>query len=161
MARNRRSRCNELILFSENSSLGWRGLRRISFDDGERSVNHGTMRRVYDELGNQIGYQFCAAAPVPTGGSSQPSCVVISNRERELIAFTRFQGSGSETAGMSEARRLERMKQTDPRTGKLLPAEDAVERAMEKLKLYPKLAGELAWRQDVRKQIAKSRAAGS
>lgn len=118
-----------LYLFHSRTTLGWRVVRPIRFEQGERKVTCGSMRRVNDGAGNHIGYQILEA-PAERGDkdiTSQPSAVAISVSEMQVNAECT-----SRTEGMAEPRRLERL-------ARIGEAEDLVERVQMKVKVYAHL----------------------
>lgn len=134
MARRNRSPEQEFILFRATSSLGWAISKRISYDKGERLVDQRVARRVDDEYGKHIGYQPCEPSEAKDDAPVVRSSPAISQGEILANAGTAFRLGGSRTAKMSEAMRISR---THPRSGKLLPAEDRIERAVAKVKAWP------------------------
>lgn len=90
----------------------------------------GHARPVNDHNGLHVGYQMQQPAPVKNGVPAKPTPALLSSREMDLIAGQAFAHGKSRTHGRSELVRLTR---THPWTGKLLPAEDEVERAVAKL----------------------------
>jgi hypothetical protein len=118
------------LLYGANTTLGWRVVRTISFEEGERREAAGSLRRVNDSIsGNHIGYQI-----VPTserrGDRDLPSLsstASISQREMEINAG---EGGHSRTAGMTEERRLEQR----------VP-EDRIERVQAKVAVYAYVTG--------------------
>jgi hypothetical protein len=128
---SQRWRDNQFFLFDGNIALGWRVTRRVSHQDGERMVATGHARPVNDHNGVHIGYQMQQPAPVKNGVPAKPTPALLSAKEMDLIAGQAFAGGQSRTFGRSEVMRLTR---TNPWTGKLLPPEDEVERALAKLR---------------------------
>jgi hypothetical protein len=118
-------------VYSADTTLGWRVARRISYQRGETMVSAGRMHRVEDQFGRHIGYQM--------GGRKQPSdndlpslASSASITAHECEANAGVLGK-SVTATMSEHKRVHRL---HPRSGKLLPAEDFIERAQGKVAAY-------------------------
>lgn len=142
MARpNRRSGLQTLIVFSPETTLGWRVLRRISRAEYETRLAAGEFRPVVDEFGNLIGCQPITLRHVTKAGPNTPASeICISRREMEIFAGTAFRGGRSRTAGLSEQQRMERASRVHPRTGKLLLPEDAIERVEEKVRLQTESA---------------------
>lgn len=108
--------------------LGWRVIRHVSGAQGEEMVARGKWREVYDEQNNHVGYQIVASwksdLEILSGGPSPNS---ITKREVEMNAGLYGR---SRTQGMPEESRVARF---DSRTGKPLPPEDAIERAVAKV----------------------------
>jgi len=122
-----------LLLFKPNATLGWSVSRRIAKAEGERGVERGSFRRVYDAITNGLlGYQMIGTAEQRGDQdiSSQPSSASISMRE--VLANAGLMGA-SRTQGRAEDERARR----DERTGRLLPMEDFIERAAAKVRVYP------------------------
>jgi hypothetical protein len=139
MARpNRRSGSQTLIVFSDETTLGWRVLRRISVAEYQRRKSRGEMRPVFDESGNLIGCQPIKVFDQHLTTRSTPAAIIP--REVVLLAGTAFRDGRSRTAGLTEQKRMERASRVHPRTGKLLPPEDAIERVEEKVRLQTESA---------------------
>lgn len=120
------------LLFAAETTLGWRVVRRVSGAQGEEMLARGQWRDVYDASGNHIGYQVIASYKTDLEILSGSSSCSITAREIELNAGLRGR---SRTAGMSEEQRISRRA---PRTGSPLPPEDAIERAIAKVKEWPR-----------------------
>jgi hypothetical protein len=128
---------NRYPLYAADIDDGWRVIRKVSGVQGEEMLTRGLWRDVYDEHRNHVGYQMLAGQHCERNvfPSSYGSSVCISNRDIERNAgAAAFKGSRSKTAGMSEA---ERAKRINRKTGDPLPPEDATERAIEKVRLWP------------------------
>ncbi len=117
-------------LFAPETVLGWRVVRWVPESLGEQKVAQGEWRRVYDEQGNHVGYQMLAGTQYDHGPfpDSYRSSVIISPAEMRMIAG---EYGRSRTLGMSEQQRLLRHARYDK--SKILPPEDAIERAHGKL----------------------------
>ena len=131
--KSRRS-SNELRLFNQNTTDGYDQPKLISHEGGERMVELGSAVRRFDQFNNLTGYTIREAAPRSEDAPLEHSSCVFSAAEVQAVAGTKFSGGQSHTAGLMEKDKLERMTQTHPLTGKLLPGEDRVECAVEKLK---------------------------
>jgi hypothetical protein len=121
-----------LPLFSSDSEMASRILRRVSPAEAEKFEAMGLWERRYDtRSGELIGYWMCAKRDdrdVPSAGWTPTA---ISGDEMEINAATvAFAGNRSRTVGLSEERRLERVKQG-------LPAEDHAERVQCKVLVFP------------------------
>jgi hypothetical protein len=121
-----------LYLYHQNTTLGWRILRRVRFADGEKKVAQGTMRRVLDAIGNHIGYQF--VGPGESRGDveipSQRSSASISRSEMEINAAQVFEKDRSRTLGLPDRVR-------DERAAKGRVSEDRAERVQRKVQVFP------------------------
>jgi hypothetical protein len=117
---------SKLLLYGANTTLGWRILRTIYPREGERGVERGTMREVYDEItGHLLGYQVLGAGEL-RGDQDLPSLTstaAISQREMQINAG---ELGRSHTAGLREQDRIERR----------VP-EDRVERVQRKVFVFP------------------------
>lgn len=114
-------------------------------------VEKGLWRRVVNEVGQLIGYQPVAAEPktiMPSDGSR----AALGAAETKAIAG--LMGK-SRTAGLSDAQRRERI---HPKSGRLLPEEDFIERAQKLEKAYPHSANyrdiDLARHGKLRRELA-------
>lgn len=124
-------------LYSADTSLGWRVIKKVSSAVGEQQVVQGKWREVYDAYDCHIGYQILAVLWQNKEQSSRPTSCVIVQREMLLIAGRAFKKGRSKTAGMTEEQRITRRDlRSKVGTGRALPPEDAVEKAQEKLKQY-------------------------
>lgn len=124
---------SKLLLYGANTTLGWRILRTIYPREGERGVERGTMRMVYDEInGHLLGYQVLGASEQRGDQDlpSMPSAASISFNEMQINAGTAFEKGKSQTAGLPEHRRAERH----------IP-EDRVERVQQKVRMFERRIG--------------------
>lgn len=127
MARPRVRTAHQLHVYATNTTLGWRVIRNVSFADGEKRVEEGTFRRIYDQLNVHVGYQPLVNPFGDYGIRSEPSDTSITDAESQLNAG--LEGK-SQTAGLSEVDRELRI------AGGKSP-EDVLERATEKVRLWP------------------------
>ena len=130
--RIRNSNLSDFQLFSSDVALGWRVIRRVAFAYGEQRCARGEFRRVYDEFRNHIGYQPVQRQDATV--NSDPSRAALG--VPEMKANAGLMGR-SRTKGLRPEDRVGRV---HPKSGRLLPAEDFVERAQELVKLYPRSA---------------------
>jgi hypothetical protein len=134
--RIRASNCAYVFnLFPAQTDDHFSVIREVRFGYAEGKVALGEWKREYDQVGNHIGYRvvpnrFGDAALV--SGSSSSS---ITAREMRLNAGLKGR---SQTARLSEDDRISRR---HPKSGKALPPEDAVERAREKVRIWPQVGG--------------------
>jgi hypothetical protein len=105
--------------------------------EGDAKVASGIWDRVHDEDGKLVGYQPLDASPSDEQLPSQNSNPCISMGEMQANAGVCFARGKSRTENMPEAKRLGRK---HPLTGRLLPAEDFIERSIEKVKLWTRPA---------------------
>jgi hypothetical protein len=128
---------NRYDLYPPTTTLGWRVIRKVTAAEVDDALARSLWREVYNELGNFAGYQikpnFQTDDDLPTGWSSRPIGVTVTISEMDLNAGTKFKRGKSRTLGQSEDKRIARKSAV----GKALPPEDAVERAIEKVKLWP------------------------
>lgn len=125
-------------LYPPTTTLGWRVIKLVTAAEAQGALEQGLWREVYDEQGNLAGYQikanFQTDDDLPSGWSS----CAISENEMDLNAGAAFKHGRSKTAGMPEDLRVARRHIHGKKaTGKALPPEDAVERALAKVKLWP------------------------
>lgn len=134
MSRNNRRR--EQYAVYQETTLGFLIVGRISLDAGMRKVDDGLFAAVYDEErgGRIAGFHLLAARTYDREAASEATPCAISAHEMQLFAFRRFKDGRSRTAGMSE---LEKVTRIHPKFGTALPAEDAVELVVEKMRVYP------------------------
>lgn len=115
-----------LLLFSDNTTLGWRVLRTITREEGERRVGRGVMRQVLDPMTrNLIGYQILGESERRGDQdlTSFATTASISLREMQINAG---EHGRSRTAGLREP---ERALRDEP--------EDEVERIQRKVMVFP------------------------
>lgn len=125
------------LLYGPNTTLGWRVIRAIDAREGERGVEQGKFREVYDSVTNiRIGFQLVSTSEQrgDLDLPSLPSSATISPREMRVNAGL---CGRSRTAGLSEEKRLERAAARDPKTGEYRTPEDEVERIQRKVAVYP------------------------
>ena len=122
-----------VYLYGASSTLGWRIVRRIPPHEGERGVESGRMRHLYDTLtGKLLGYQLISNAE-RRGDRDLPSMAsAASISVREMQANAGELGA-SRTARLAEDDRVSRR----DLNGHLLPAEDFVERSRAKVAVFP------------------------
>jgi hypothetical protein len=130
----RRGERGEFYLFPADVTLGWRVIRMVSGAMGEEKLARGEWRDVYDEKGNHIGYQLLDTFHRDRSVfSSSYRCSVTITLTEVLMNAGLF--GRSRTKGMPEQKRLARHAKDDDQ--KILPPEDAIERAIVKVKLWP------------------------
>jgi hypothetical protein len=121
-------------LYPPTTTLGWRVVRKVTAAEVDDALIRGLWREVYDERGNFAGYQikpnFKSDDDLPPGWS----LCSISVNQMDLNAGTVFRNGKSRTAGLPEDERVTRR---DRETNHALPPEDAVELAVEKVRLWP------------------------
>jgi hypothetical protein len=137
MARPRiRNSYNLLHVYSPWTNLGWRVTHNIDVAKGEAKVRLGVFRHVYDELGKLLGYQ-------PVVQVTAPQDSTFSDASRAALGCAEMRANAglmgrSRTARLSE---IDKQCRLDERTGKLLPAEDFVERVQVLVReIYPQSA---------------------
>lgn len=124
---------NIFPLWLPETKKQWRVAREVSFASGEAKCASGEWGRVRDAHDNLAGYQVLASSfkseeSLPCGATSTSISV------RELLMSAGCFGK-SRTMRMTEEQRLARHAPFDPE--KLLPPEDAVERAIAKVRQWP------------------------
>lgn len=122
-----------LAIFPPDTTLGWRVVGRVSSAVGDKKVANGEWRRVNNELGEHVGYQALATFQTDKDLPSTPSSCSITVRQVELIAGTAFKHGKSRTLGMPEEKKICRR---NPKSGRALPPEDAVELALAKMEQW-------------------------
>lgn len=128
--RNKDRITSDFHLFSADVSAGWRVIQRVSFAYGEHRCALGEFRRVYDEFRRHVGYQSVEQRYDSTTGSDMSRAALAAP---EMKANAGLMGR-SRTKGLSGPDREGRV---HPKSGRLLPAEDFIERAQELVKQYP------------------------
>ena len=135
MARPRNRNSSQLYVYPANITLGWRHVRTISFGDGEAKVERGSMRRVYDQFGQHVGYQLVVAPP-RTDESLRSAHSAGQISAAESVANAGLLGV-SQTAGLDDDQRFERASEFSKTLyPKVDLIEDFVERAQEKVRLW-------------------------
>ena len=118
------------LLFAAENILGWRCIRHVTGAQGEEMLARGAWRDVNDTFNNHIGYQVVASYRSDLEMlSGRPSAASITVNECKLNAGL---GGRSRTAGMNEEQRIGR----HTRFGAVLPPEDRIERAREKVREF-------------------------
>lgn len=133
MARPRTRNGNSLLLFSTNTTLGWTATQRTSYPAGETKVERGEWRRVLDDHGELVGYQPVVHEVRPVASNDHSRCAL---QVPEMRANAGLMGR-SRTAHLPEDQRKVRL---HPKSGRLLPEEDFVERVGHLMLIYPQLA---------------------
>ncbi len=148
-----------------NSDGTWHYLGRISFQSAERKVDAGKWQRVYNQQNLHIGYEICDSNPeavlaslhrevkskVKLGpvrrdkATAQASAekkvsICISSKEMQIYAGQVFKHGKSRTYGMTDEQRASRISER----GNRLSEEDAVERVVAKVELWPHPASRVA-----------------
>lgn len=129
MARPRIRNHSDLLVFAINTTLGWSVTKRTGYAPGEAKVERGEWRRVVDDHGELVGYQPVVheVKPVPSNDCSRCALQVP-----EMRANAGLMGR-SRTAHLSDEQRATRL---HPKSGRLLPEEDFVERVGKLMKAY-------------------------
>ena len=126
-----------LNLFSANIAFGWRVVRQVPVELALEQLALKKWREIWSECvdGKRelLGVQPLAAAqpskPIPVLGGSPPT-ITLTEVQMNAGLFGR-----SHTMGLSEWKRLKRHAKYDEK--KILAPEDAIERAIQKVKLWP------------------------
>jgi len=141
-AQQRRAQQGErcMNLYPPDTTLGWRVIRQVSQAQALKKLACGQWRAVNDEQGNFLGYQVLATFKTDNELPSGASSTSITVNECELNAGLRGK---SRTWGMNEEDRISRR---HPTSGKALPPEDAIERAIAKVREWPLPHGDRAVR---------------
>lgn len=126
----------EYLLYGSNTTLGWNVVRRISFERGETLTRLHKVHRVYDDFGAHAGYQMVDETKLYDTllPSREGSSAAITARESEANSGVCGE---SATADLPERKRIHRLHTV---TGKLLPAEDFIERAQCKVAMQTSTA---------------------
>lgn len=122
------------MLYHSETVLGWRVIRMVNLEKGRAKVAAGEWRAIHDEFtGELIGFQPIAGEEQRGDRDmpSQYSPATISAAEMQANAG---ELGRSRTAGLAE---LDRIGRRDRLTGHLLPAEDFIERAVAKIRVFP------------------------
>lgn len=133
MARPRIRNSNSLLIFSTNITLGWSVTQRTSYTSGEAKAERGEWRRVVDDHGELVGYQPVVHEVRPVPSSDRSRCAL---QVPEMRANAGLMGR-SRTARLAEGQRTIRL---HPKSGRLMPEEDFVERVGKLMKSYPQSA---------------------
>lgn len=123
----RSDRC--INVYPPETTLGWRAIRMVSPTKAAEKLARGEWGEVRDEHGSFIGCQILASCAKEKDLPSSPSASAITVRESELNAGL---GGASRTIGLPEEKRITRRNPF----GHPLPPEDAIERAIEKVREY-------------------------
>jgi hypothetical protein len=136
---DRRASSGELAnLYAKGTLVGCRVVRQVPITLALEKVALGVWRRVFYEDGAEAGFQPYAQPPTerprtPMPGVSldgSPPTITLTEVQMNAGLFGR-----SRTMGMPEWKRLKRHAKYDEK--KILAPEDEIERAIEKVKLWP------------------------
>ena len=130
MARPRIRTSLQFYLYSPTTALNWRRTQIVTLVEGDKLVAEGKARRRFDSWGRHDGYELIESKPTDEKLPSLVSSASISTNE--VLANAGVLGR-SRTANLSEEDRITRR---HPKTGRPMPAEDFVERAQEKVRLW-------------------------
>lgn len=127
---------SDFELWSADTSEGYRVIKHVAFAYGESRVARGEWRRVFDELtGAHKGYQAVAPRHDVTASSDASRAALAPPEMKANAGLLGRSRTGSMKPG--DPRRIGRV---HPKSGRLLPAEDFIERTQELVKLYPRSA---------------------
>jgi len=129
--RRARGAARNLYLFAAGTTLGWRVVHMTSSTEAAENLAKRRWRQVYDEQGNLLGYQIMADKRSDTEILSKPTACSITMRVCQLNAGL---GGRSRTLGMPEAKKLNRPAGSN---GHIPVPDDAVERAIQKVRQWP------------------------
>jgi hypothetical protein len=119
-----------ISVYPPDTALGWRVIYYASKQRATEQLARGEWREVYDEHGNYWGCQVVANFKQDKDLPSRASSTAITASECELNA----EGfAGSRTIRLTEEQKISRK----TKFGKALPPEDAVERAIFKVAMWP------------------------
>lgn len=128
---------HKYILYSADTACGMKPIGRVTFRGSEPKVTEGIWTRVVDGEGRHIGYLILTAAQRDANASAQPSPSCISANESK-----RYASETSQTAGMTEKQREERINLIRRTRFKIVSAEDGAERLTAKIRVWPSLTGD-------------------
>ncbi len=125
-----------LNLYPPDTSQGWRIIGNTTVARAADKVARGLWAEVNYEDGSLAGYQILAAfktdLELPTNGISP---CTITESESDMNAGTKFKRGKSQTLGRPEWKRISRHAKYDDR--KILEPEDAIEKAVMKVRQWP------------------------
>lgn len=125
-------------VFSPNTNLGWKVIRQVPVSYALQQIAQKQWREIWYEHGELAGVQpLKPVASTATKTLHQvltEALIGVTITRQELERNAGLYGR-SHTIGMSEWKRLRRHARFDER--KILPPEDATERAIEKVKQWP------------------------
>jgi hypothetical protein len=135
MARPRIRKSSNLYLYSADTGEGWRQIKIVSFVYGEERVAKGEWSHVYDPLTHRLaGYQPVERRFDSTDSSDASHAALL---QPEMKANAGLMGR-SRTAGMRE---MDRVGRVHPKSHRLLPEEDFIERVQVLVsEIYPQSA---------------------
>jgi hypothetical protein len=122
-------------LYSTNTVLGWRVIDQVPIELALEKVALCKWRRVFYADGEAAGFQPLTETParsvkVPFSLDGSPATITLAEVKMNAGLYGR-----SHTRGMPEFKRLTRHAKYDEK--KILPPEDPIERAQEKVRLWP------------------------
>lgn len=122
-------------VFSTNRILGWRVVRQVPVEQALEQVALLKWREIWYDNGELAGFQ-----PLKQPEKKTLHQVLVEQLIAVTITLSEVQRNAglhgrSHTIGMPEWRRLKRHARFDEK--KILPPEDAIERAIEKVRLWP------------------------
>jgi hypothetical protein len=122
---------NAYLLFSADTSKGWRVIRCVTFDQGQREIDRGTCRALRDPVTCElIGFQVISRAAARVDQDIRSEGVEYSGiLPEEMRAFAGLAGV-SRTAALSEDQREKLIKDHEQ-------PEDFVERTTHKVIVWP------------------------
>lgn len=130
---------SHLLLSADSDS---RVVRRVSLGEAKRMTAAGLWRDAFDADGQFIGFQIVKPRELGYDLPSQQTSVMISAHEMKLIAFDGvFGDTTSRTKDLSEDRRYSRDRTPN---GRMPKPEDAIERAIGKLKAFESPASRMS-----------------
>jgi hypothetical protein len=130
-ASQRRARGAALHLYAAETTLGWRVVRNTTETEAAEKLAKNRWWKVYDVQGNLLGYQIIADKRSDTEILSKPTACSITMRVCELNAGL---DGRSRTLGMPEEKKLNRPPGPN---GHIPVPDDAVERAIQKVRQWP------------------------
>jgi len=125
-----------LNVYPPDTALGWRVIGHTTVVRAAERVVRGHWREVFYSDGSLAGFQILATFKTEYELQSNGfSPCTISESESDLNAGTKFKHGKSQTVGRPEWKRISRHARYDDR--KILAPEDAVEKAIAKVKQWP------------------------
>lgn len=127
-------------LFSANTALGWKVIRQVSVEFAIEKVALKKWREIWYESVDGGERELAGVQPLAPEPKKTLRQVLIERLVAVTITFAEVQRNAglygrSHTIGMSEWQRLRRHARFDEK--KILAPEDATERAIEKVRLWP------------------------
>lgn len=131
-------------LYAKGTLVGCRVIRQVPIALALEKVALGMWRRVFYEDGSEAGFQPYAQPQPERPRAPQPGASLDGSPPTITLTEVRMNAGefgASRTKGMPEWKRAKRQRVAKEKYGRIVEPDDAIEKAIEKVRIWPELQG--------------------